>query len=102
MRPGALPNSQLILLDLLAPPIIAGAWWLMSGGLAGIIQGGSISAETKARQIREFWILLILIYLIAFGVTIYAWSTSGPSRSLAAPTQPAMVHLTAKFVHFGV
>jgi hypothetical protein len=75
MRPGALPTSQLILLDILAPPIIAGAWWLMSGGLAGVIQGGSRSSETKARQTREFWILLILIYLMAIGVTIYAWLT---------------------------
>jgi hypothetical protein len=75
MRPGALPTSQLILLDLLAPPVIAGAWWLMSGGLAGVIQGGSRSAETKARQTREFWALLILIYLMAFGVTLYAWLT---------------------------
>jgi len=75
MRPGALSTSQLVLLDLLAPPIIAGAWWLMSGGLAGVIQGGSISAETKARQAREFWVLLILIYLMAFGVSIYAWLT---------------------------
>ena len=73
MRPGALPISQLALLDLLAPPVIAGAWWLMSGGLAGIIQGGSKSAETKTRQTRELWALLIMIYLMAFGVTVYAW-----------------------------
>jgi hypothetical protein len=75
MRPGAYPISQQILLDLVAPPIIAGAWWLMSGGLAGIIQGGSRSAETKSRQAQEFWALLILFYLIMFGITIYAWLT---------------------------
>ncbi len=75
MRPGALPVPQLILLDLVAPPVIAGIWWMMSRGWAGAIQGGSTSAKTKARQAKEFWAVLILIYLMAFGVTIYAWLT---------------------------
>jgi len=48
---------------------------MMSRGWAGAIQGGSTSAKTKARQAKEFWAVLILIYLMAFGVTIYAWLT---------------------------
>jgi hypothetical protein len=75
MRPGALPIPQLILLDLVAPPIIAGIWWVMSRGWAGAVQGGSTSENTKQRQAKEFWVVLTLLYLMAFGVTMYAWLT---------------------------
>jgi len=75
VRPGALPLPQLILLDVVSPPVIAGIWWLMSGGWAAGVQGGSTSTETKSRQTLEFWAILILLYVMAFGVTIYAWLT---------------------------
>jgi hypothetical protein len=37
--------------------------------------GGKVSEETRRRQRMEFWAALILSYLVAFGVTIYAWLT---------------------------
>ena len=75
MRPGSLPISQLILLDLIAPPVIATVWRFKVGGWARAVQGGKVSEETRDRQRMEFWAVLILSYLVAFGVTIYAWLT---------------------------
>jgi hypothetical protein len=66
MRPGALPVPQLILLDLVAPPILTGIWWMMARGWAGAIRGGSASARTKERQAQEFWVLLAVCYALAF------------------------------------
>jgi hypothetical protein len=74
-RPGALPLPQLLLLDLVAPPILVGFWWLMSRGWAVAIQRGPVSKETKTRQAKLFWAMLCLIYLMFFGGTIYAWLT---------------------------
>jgi hypothetical protein len=75
MRPGALPLSQLIVLDLLVPPIGTCIWWLMSRGWAGFVQGGAISENTRKRQKREFWSILIAAYLLMFGITIYGYLT---------------------------
>ncbi len=72
MRSGALPLTQQILLDLVIPPLGAAAWSLMARGWAAIAQGGAISEQTKRRQKREFWGLLIAAYLLMFGITIYA------------------------------
>lgn len=75
MRPGSLPISQLILLDLIVPPIGAILWRLMAGGWAVGVQGGNVSEETRRRQWFEFFVLLGLAYLLMFGFTIYAWLT---------------------------
>ena len=75
MRPGALPLSQLIMLDLFLPPVVSGIWWVMSRGWAASIQGGTTSERTKQRQSTEFWAVLIMTYLLAFGFTVYAWLT---------------------------
>jgi hypothetical protein len=75
MRPGALPISQIILLDLIAPPIAALLWQIMSRGWAGVIQLGNVSQETKRRQNLGFWIVLVLGYVVMFGITIYACLT---------------------------
>lgn len=75
MRQGALPTTELILLDLVAPPVIAGLWWIMSRSWGGIVQGGSTSKETRIRQFQGFWALLIFLYLMAVGTTLYAWLT---------------------------
>lgn len=44
MRPVALPISQSILLDLVAPLAISFAWALMSGRWAAIVHGGNSAA----------------------------------------------------------
>lgn len=71
MRPGALPLGQLLLLDLLVPPIGAVLWSYMARGWVATVQGGTVSERTKQRQKKEFWILLVATYLLMFGVTIY-------------------------------
>ncbi len=73
MRPGALPISQMILLDLIAPPIGAIIWRLMAGGWAGVAQGDEVSEETRGRQWAEFWAILGVGYFIMFGISIYGW-----------------------------
>ena len=75
MPPGALPLPQLILLDIVAPPIMAALWWLKARGMAGAIQGGTVSKETRRRQKQECLAILCLCYLLAFGFTLYAWLT---------------------------
>ncbi len=69
----ALPIAQQILLDIVAPPIGAGLWWLMSRGWAHSIQGVDVSEMTKSRQSKGFWIVLGVSYLIMFSVTAYAY-----------------------------
>jgi hypothetical protein len=76
MLPGALPISQIILLDLIVPPIGAVIWRLMAGGWAGVVQGDKVSEETRGRQWTEFWAILGTGYFIMFGATIYySWTT---------------------------
>lgn len=75
MRPGALPFSELILLDLIAPTVIAGLFWLKARGWSSAVQGGEVTSRTRQRQSTEFWAVLVMSYLLAFGVTIYAWLT---------------------------
>jgi hypothetical protein len=67
----ALPIAQQILLDIVAPPVLTGFWWLSSRGLARSLQGEEISEATKFRQSRGFWIALGMLYLIMFGGTTY-------------------------------
>ncbi len=75
MRPGALPLPQQVLLDLIAPPIVAAAWFVLSRVRAGAIRGGSVTASTKERQKLAFWALLCVGYLVMFGITIYGFLT---------------------------
>lgn len=75
MRPGALPVSELILLDLIAPPVLAGLFWLKARGRSSAVQGGEVTSRTRQRQSTEFRAVLVMSYLLAFGVTIYAWLT---------------------------
>jgi hypothetical protein len=75
MRNGAYPISQQILVDFVAPPIVAGVFWLMARGWAGSIQLGKVTERSKQRQGLEFWAVLGLGYLLMFGVTIYGCLT---------------------------
>lgn len=72
IRPGALPLSQQIVLDLLLPPVAAALWWVVSTGWARLAQGGRISEKTKIVRRKMFWILLAGAYALMFGITIYA------------------------------
>ena len=62
---------QQYLLDVAAPPVIAGVWWVFSRGWAEGVQGGQVSTETKNRQQTEFVVVLALLYLLMFGTTTY-------------------------------
>jgi hypothetical protein len=75
MRPGALPLSQIVALDVLVPPIGTCLWWLMARGWAMSVQGGNVSETTKKREKREFWLALVIAYVLGFGITIYAYLT---------------------------
>jgi hypothetical protein len=66
----ALPLAEQFLLDLVAPPVIAGVWGLSSRRWAAGVQGGQVSDRTKKRQKVEFAILLALAYFLLFGITI--------------------------------
>jgi hypothetical protein len=70
--PDALPLYQQLLLDLIAPPIVAGLWWAFSRAWAIAVQGQPISVKTRTRQARLFWIALIIFYLTMISVTAFA------------------------------
>jgi hypothetical protein len=72
MRPGALPVEQQILVDLIAPPIGALLWRVIAGGWPGA-RIGDASEETRRRRASEFWVILILGYLLMFGISFYTW-----------------------------
>lgn len=59
------------LLDAVGPPIMTALWWVMSRGWALGIQRGKVSDRTRARQKREFFVLLVVLYLIGFGMSFY-------------------------------
>jgi hypothetical protein len=65
--------TQQIALDILAPPVLVGMWWLMSRGWAIIAQGGKPSARTKIWTNKGTWVLLVVLYCLAFGITLYGY-----------------------------
>jgi hypothetical protein len=72
IRPGAAPVPEQLAILILVPPIMAALVWIMSRGWAATVQGGVVSERTKRRQKIEFWALLIAMYLIGFGMFVYA------------------------------
>ena len=75
MHKGALPLSQQILLDIVVPPAGTLVWWLMSRGWASAVQGGKVSEATRRRQRRTAIVVLVAVYALMFGITIYAQIT---------------------------
>lgn len=73
MRHGALPLYEQILLDVFVPPIGTAVWWLMSRGWATTVQGSHVSETTKRRQKIESVIILVAVYILMFGITIYGY-----------------------------
>lgn len=75
MRPGAAPLGEQLAILIVGPPVMAGLFWLMSRGWAFSVQGGKASERTKGRQKIEFWMILVAMYVIGFGMALYAWLT---------------------------
>jgi hypothetical protein len=69
---GTYQISNQILVDLGAPPVIAGFFWLMARGWVASIGPGGITTPTRQKLKIEFRIVLVLLYLVAFGETLYS------------------------------
>ena len=67
--------SKQILVDLSAPPVIAGIFWLMARGWVASIGSDGITTLTKQKLKIEFRIVLALLYLTEFGETLYRFLT---------------------------
>ena len=67
----ALPLSEQIMLDIIAPPIGTCLWWIMSASTSAVLQGGTISERTKNWLRKGFWIVLGISYTLMFGVTAF-------------------------------
>jgi hypothetical protein len=65
------PLTQQLLLDLIAPPLLSGLWWLFSRGWATAVQAGEVSSQTTKRQKFGFLVVLAVLYLLMFGTTTY-------------------------------
>ena len=63
--------TQQYLMDLIAPPILTGVWWLLTRGFGIVVQGGQMSERTKVWQRNALFIVLVLGYLVMFGGTTY-------------------------------
>jgi hypothetical protein len=72
-RPGASPLWEQLVFGLFGPPIMAVIFRFMARGWAMTLQGGTVSERTKKRQQIEFWGMLIAMYLLVWGMFIYAW-----------------------------
>lgn len=73
MGSGGAPLAEQLSILILGPPVMAGLIWLLSRGWATGVQGGSASDQTKSRQRVEFWVVLVIMYVIGFGMALYAW-----------------------------
>jgi hypothetical protein len=73
IRSGSLPLFEQVLIDLVGPPIGAGLFWLLSRGWAITVQGGSVSDRTRARQVRGFWVVMAVSYVVMIAITVYGY-----------------------------
>jgi hypothetical protein len=72
LRHAPLPLYQMLLIDIFAPPIGTGIWWLMVRGLrSNLGTSDDVAVEGWTKSIGRF--ILIAAYAIFFGVTIYAY-----------------------------
>ena len=67
------PLWEQVAIVIIGPPFMACVWWVFSRGWAKTVQGGIASDKTKRRQKVEFWGLMIIMYTLTFGMTLYAW-----------------------------
>jgi hypothetical protein len=75
MDPGTYQISKQIVVGLSAPAVVAGNFWLMARGWVALIGSGEITTITRQKLKTEFRIVLALLYLAAFGETIYSLLT---------------------------
>lgn len=75
MDVGTYQISKQIMVDLTAPPVIAGLFWLMARGWVASIGSGDITTLTEQKLKIEFRIVLGLLYLAVFGETLYGLLT---------------------------
>jgi hypothetical protein len=68
----SLPIIQQFMVVLFGLPVMAILWWGASRGLGRAVQGGSVSGRTKLRQRKEFWMLLVVMYVLGFGVMLFS------------------------------
>jgi undecaprenyl pyrophosphate phosphatase UppP len=76
-----MPLAQQFLLDLVAPPVLAGLWWFFSRGWAAGVQAGQISSETRNRQKIGFFVVLALLYVAMLGLQFTTIFRSSLRRS---------------------
>jgi hypothetical protein len=69
---GASPIWQQLLFIIFGAPIMALLIRVLSRGWAYIVQGGNVSERTRKRQKLEFWIFLCFLYVMVFGIFVYA------------------------------
>ena len=74
-RPGAAPLWEQLTIGIFMPPVMALLFKFMARGWAMTVQGGTVSQKTKRRQRIEFWGMLVAMYLLMWGMFIYAWRT---------------------------
>ena len=72
MQPIATPLPEQLAILILGPPIMAVVIWFMSFGWV-TIQGGEFSETTKRRRKIEFCAILAVMYVLGFGMAVYAW-----------------------------
>ncbi len=72
IRPGASPIGQQIVLDLVAPPLLTGLWWLLSRAWSGLL-GTTNSGVVRGWQQSGTWIILVVCYFLMFGMTLYGY-----------------------------
>ena len=68
----ASPLWQQVLFFIFGPPLMALLIRRLSRGWANIVQGGNVSEATSRRQELEFWIVLCFMYVMVFGIFLYA------------------------------
>jgi|HubBroStandDraft_1064217.scaffolds.fasta_scaffold663430_2 hypothetical protein len=73
MRPSAAPLWEQLIILILGPPIMTALWWFAARGWALTVQGGTASSKTKRRQKVEFYVVLVVMYVVGLGMALYAW-----------------------------
>ena len=72
IRHAPVPLYEMLIGDLIGPPILTGIWWLMSKGLQNNLGTNDDPAVAGwTRSIGRF--LLIAAYVMGFGITIYGY-----------------------------
>jgi hypothetical protein len=72
MSPGAAPLWEQLIILIFGPPIMAAFWWIAARGWALTVQGGTASPKTRGRQKVEFYVVLIVMYVVGLGMALYA------------------------------